>query len=124
MSSVLKPTGRAGRKSQFRLRLAASATAVVVLSGCVAVDDNVYRRRAPVQPAMTAPDLQQRPEAEVRLSPEAALVEGIDVYPVDTLGRLVTHFRDYHPIEPYHAELDLEAVDGRQEELERASGAA
>ena len=42
-------------------------------------------------------------------APEAALVEGIDVYPVDTLGRLVTHFRDYHPIEPYHAELDLEA---------------
>ena len=42
-------------------------------------------------------------------APEAALVEGIDVYPVDTLGRLATHFRDYHPIEPYRATLDLGA---------------
>jgi len=38
------------------------------------------------------------PQADAR----GGLVEGIDVYPVDTLGRLVTHFRDYHPIEPYH----------------------
>ena len=42
-------------------------------------------------------------------APEAALVEGIDVYPVDTLGRLAAHFRDYHPIEPYRATLDLGA---------------
>ena len=41
-------------------------------------------------------------------APEAALVEGIDVYPVDTLGRLVAHFRDYHPIEPYRADLRLD----------------
>ncbi len=41
-------------------------------------------------------------------APEAALVEGIDVYPVDTLGRLAAHFRDYHPIEPYHADLNLD----------------
>ncbi len=41
-------------------------------------------------------------------APEAAL-EGIDVYPVDTLGRLVARFRDYNPIEPYRAQLDLEA---------------
>lgn len=88
MSSVLKPTGGAGRKSQFRLRLAASATAVVVLSGCVAVDDNGYRRRAPVQPAMTAPDLQQRPEAEVRLSPEAAQTPAESVIQKGT-GRFV-----------------------------------
>ena len=40
--------------------------------------------------------------------PEAALVEGIDVYPVDTLGRLAAHFRDYHPIEPYRADLRLD----------------
>ena len=42
-------------------------------------------------------------------APEAALIEGIDVYPVDTLGRLAAHFRDYHPIEPYRATLDLDA---------------
>ena len=42
-------------------------------------------------------------------APEAALVEGIDVYPLESLGRLVTHFRDYHPIEPYRASIDLEA---------------
>lgn len=42
-------------------------------------------------------------------APEAALVEGIDVYPVDTLGRLAAHFRDYHPIEPYRTILDLDA---------------
>ena len=41
-------------------------------------------------------------------APEAALVEGIDVYPVDTLGRLAAHFRDYHPIEPYRADLRLD----------------
>ena len=34
-------------------------------------------------------------------APEAALVEGIDVYPVETPARLATRFRDYHPIEPY-----------------------
>jgi magnesium chelatase family protein len=39
---------------------------------------------------------------------EAALVEGIDVYPVETLGRLAAHFRDYHPIEPYRADLRLD----------------
>ena len=42
-------------------------------------------------------------------APEAALVEGLDVYPVDTLGRLAAHFRDYHPIEPYRATPDLDA---------------
>jgi magnesium chelatase family protein len=42
-------------------------------------------------------------------APEAALVEGIDVYPLESLARLVTHFRDYHPIEPYRATIDLEA---------------
>ncbi len=41
-------------------------------------------------------------------APEAALVEGIDVYPVDTLGRLAAHLRDYHPIEPYRADLNLD----------------
>jgi hypothetical protein len=37
------------------------------------------------------------------------LVEGIDVYPVGMLARLVAHFRDYNPIEPYQASLDLNA---------------
>ncbi|PKO22184.1 MAG: magnesium chelatase [Chloroflexi bacterium HGW-Chloroflexi-1] len=41
-------------------------------------------------------------------APEAALMDGIDVYPVETLARLVTHFRDYHPIEPYRTEMDLD----------------
>ncbi len=40
-------------------------------------------------------------------APEAALIEGITVYPVDTLGRLAAHYRDYHPIEPYRTTLDL-----------------
>ena len=42
-------------------------------------------------------------------APEAALIQRIDVYPVATLARLVTHFRDYHPIEPCRAALDLDA---------------
>ncbi len=42
-------------------------------------------------------------------APEAALVEGIDVYPVDTLGHLAAHLRDYNPIEPYRTTLDLSA---------------
>jgi general secretion pathway protein D len=71
MSSMFTATGQTGRKPQLRLRLAASVAAVVVLSGCVAVDDYGSRRRAPVKPAPTAQELQQRPQAEVRLSPEA-----------------------------------------------------
>jgi hypothetical protein len=39
---------------------------------------------------------------------EAARVEGIDVYPVETLGRLAAHFRDRRPIEPYRADLCLD----------------
>ena len=42
-------------------------------------------------------------------APEAALIEGITVYPVEALGRLAAHLRDYHPIEPYRATLDLAA---------------
>jgi len=42
-------------------------------------------------------------------APEAALIQGSDVYPVETLARLVTHFRDYHPIEPCRATLDVDA---------------
>jgi magnesium chelatase family protein len=42
-------------------------------------------------------------------APEAALVQGLDVYPVDTLARLAAHFRDYHPIEPYRTSLDFES---------------
>ena len=41
-------------------------------------------------------------------APEAALVEGLDVYPVATLGRLAAHFRNYHPIEPFRADLRLD----------------
>lgn len=41
-------------------------------------------------------------------APEAALVEGIDVYPVDTLGRAAAHLRDYHPIEPFRSSFELD----------------
>ena len=41
-------------------------------------------------------------------APEAALVEGIDGCPVDAQGRLVAHLRNYHPIEPYRAEFNLD----------------
>ncbi len=51
MSIVLQANrGRRARRSQVRLRLAVSVAAIVALSGCVAVDDSGYRRRAPVQP--------------------------------------------------------------------------
>jgi hypothetical protein len=42
-------------------------------------------------------------------APEAALVEGIDLHPVDTLARWMTHFRDYHPIKPCRMVFDLDA---------------
>ncbi len=42
-------------------------------------------------------------------APEAALVEGIDVYPVETLGRAAAHLRGYHPIEPFHSSFALDA---------------
>ena len=29
--------------------------------------------------------------------------------PIETLGWLATHFRDYHPIEPYRTVFDLDA---------------
>jgi len=37
-------------------------------------------------------------------APEAALVEGLTVYPVPTLGRLVSHLLDITPIAPYEPE--------------------
>ena len=57
------------------------------------------------------PDLNPRALPQVTLvgRSEAALIQGIDVYPVETLARLVTHFRNYHPIEPCRAALDLDA---------------
>ena len=57
------------------------------------------------------PDLNPRALPQVTLvgRSEAALIQGIDVYPVETLARLVTHFRDYHPNEPCRATLDLDA---------------
>lgn len=36
-------------------------------------------------------------------------MEGIDVHPVSTLARLVSHFHDYYPIEPYWTVIDLDA---------------
>ena len=37
------------------------------------------------------------------------LIQGIDVYPVETVARLVTHFCEYHRIEPCRATLGLDA---------------
>jgi len=37
------------------------------------------------------------------------LIQGIDVYPVETLARLIMHFRGCHPIELRRATLDLDA---------------
>ncbi len=42
-------------------------------------------------------------------APEAALVESFDGYPVETLGQLVAHFRDYNPIQPFRPDLNFEA---------------
>ena len=58
-----------------RLRLAASALALVAMSGCVAVDPPAHKR--PMSPDMSAmmkpaPEVIQRPPAEVRMSPEQA----------------------------------------------------
>ena len=50
--------------------------------------------------------LQVAPPVQVTVAPD--LIQGIDIYPVETLARLVTHFRDYHSIEPCRAALDLD----------------
>ncbi|MCU0482316.1 MAG: YifB family Mg chelatase-like AAA ATPase [Anaerolineae bacterium] len=38
-------------------------------------------------------------------APEAALVKGIDIYPVQSLAQLVEHFYNMNPIEPYRADI-------------------
>jgi magnesium chelatase family protein len=38
-------------------------------------------------------------------APQAALIEGINVYPVATLGQLVEHLYELNPIEPYQPSL-------------------
>jgi magnesium chelatase family protein len=46
-------------------------------------------------------------------APEAALVTGIDVYPVYSLAQLINHFRGHDQIEPYRSDaynFDLEPV--------------
>ena len=56
-----------------RLRFAVSAAAIIALSGCVAVDQPAPKRTLPYgQSAVMkpAPDVMQRPPAEVRMSPE------------------------------------------------------
>ncbi len=39
---------------------------------------------------------------------EAALIPGLTVYPVEHLGRLVTHLRGYHPIPPFENEISID----------------
>src|SRR5258708_38133518 len=63
---------------------------------------------------------------------EAALIEQVTIYPVETLGHLIAHLNGERPIEPYiadphildNAETDAYAQDmaavRRQEHVERA----
>lgn len=71
MSSVFNATGRSGRKSLNRLQFAVSVGAIVALTGCVSADNAGARRSAPSLSATPAPEMQQRPQTEVRLSPDA-----------------------------------------------------
>ena len=81
----------------------------VIFLGELSLDGSVRHVEGVLPMAHAAKELGYKaifvPQAD---APEAALVEGIDVYPVDTLGRLAAHFRDYHPIEPYRADLRLD----------------
>jgi len=47
----------------------------------------------------------ERAYVSVDDAPEAAIVEGIDIYPVESLGRLVEHLYNMNPIEPYRVNL-------------------
>ncbi len=44
-------------------------------------------------------------------APEAALVEGLEVYPVPHLRALVAHLNGRAPLEPYRATLDFDALE-------------
>ncbi|HIQ04507.1 MAG TPA: ATP-binding protein [Anaerolineae bacterium] len=44
-------------------------------------------------------------------APEAALIEGITVIPVDTLGDLVAHLAGFKPIAPYEVRIPFDAGD-------------
>lgn len=71
MSNNLLKSGSADRsKTQLRLRLAASTAAIIVLAGCVAVDEPRYGRRSPPPPLSSGQQAPQRPP-EVRLSPNS-----------------------------------------------------
>lgn len=72
MSNNLLKSGSADRsKAYLRLRLAASTAAIIVLAGCVAVDEPRYGRRSPPPPLSNAQQAPQRPP-EVRLSPNGS----------------------------------------------------
>ena len=47
----------------------------------------------------------ERAYVSVDDAPEASIVEGIDIYPVESLGRLVEHLYNMNPIEPYRVNL-------------------
>ncbi|MGQ9627145.1 MAG: YifB family Mg chelatase-like AAA ATPase [Anaerolineae bacterium] len=44
-------------------------------------------------------------------APEAALIQEIEVIPVESLFALIAHFQGLQRIEPYHPDLDFEAED-------------
>ena len=44
-------------------------------------------------------------------APEAALIQGVDVIPVDSLGSLVGHLNGFAPIPPFEPDLDFEIDD-------------
>lgn len=68
MSFISQTNGPAHLRA--RLTLAASALALVALSGCVSVDDRPRGQRPPPYAAMPSPDAPQRQPGEVRLTPD------------------------------------------------------
>jgi len=44
-------------------------------------------------------------------APEAALIQGIEVYPVENLAQLLAHLQGLQPIAPYQRDFDLEAQE-------------
>lgn len=82
MSNISQTSGlAASRLLSLRLKAAVSIVALVALAGCVAVDEAPMKR--PIAPgaspfaAKPAPDVLQRPPAEVKMSPEQTIEPSI-----------------------------------------------
>jgi len=44
-------------------------------------------------------------------APEAALVPGIEIIPVDNLAQLVSHLQNLNPIAPYQSDFNYDLLD-------------